>query len=146
MKDATSSCGQGQQTLTYIMKYVKLIISPFQVTVVLKDGKFYFLRADNVEIGDKMMANGMEAKVISIQSFKMNMKVSIETEDATIETNGVLVTGLFEDNPDVVDRMVVSNALVTDYKRSHFGESSIEICMAYKTWKKAYVLNNKYLV
>ena len=92
------------------------------------------------------MVNGIEAKVTNIQTFKMNMKVAIETQDATIETNVVLVSGLCEDNPDVVGRMVVSNALVTDYKRSHFGESSIEICMAYKTWKKAYILNNKYLV
>ena len=92
------------------------------------------------------MANGIEAKAINIQSFKMNMKVSIETEDSTIETNGVLVTGLCEDNPAVADRIVVSNALVTDYNISHFGESSNEMCMAYQTWKKAYNLNNKYFV
>ena len=93
-----------------------------------------------------MMVNGIESKVTRIKTLEMNMKVAIETEDATIETNGVLASGLCEDNPDVVDRMVVSNALVTDYKRSHFGESSNEICMAYKTWKKAYILNNQYLV
>ena len=121
------------------------VTSP-HLMMVLKDGKFYFLRADNVKIGDKMMVNGIESKLTNIETFKTNLKVAIETEDATIETNGVLVSGLCEDNPDVVDRMVVSNALVTDYKRSHFGESSIEICMAYKTWKKAYILNNKYLV
>ena len=119
------------------------VTSP-HLMMVLKDGKFYFLRADNVEIGDKMMVNGIESKVTNIQTFNMNMKVAIETEDATIETNGVLASGLCEDNPDVVDRMVVSNALVRDYKMSHFGESSNEMCMAYETWKKAYNLNNNY--
>ena len=112
--------------------------------MVLKDGKFYFIRADNVEIGDKMMVNGIESKVTNIQTFKMNMKVAIETVDATFETNGVLASRLCEDNPDVVDRIVVSNALIMDYKIRHFGESSNEKCMAYKTWKKAYNLNDKY--
>ena len=93
-----------------------------------------------------MMVNGIEAKVTNIQTFKMNMKVAIETQDATIETNVVLVSGLCEDNPDVVGRMVVSNALVTDYNIIHFGESCNEMCMAYKSWKKAYNLNNKYFV
>ena len=121
------------------------VTSP-HLMMVLKDGKLYFVRADNVQIGDKMLVNGTQSKVTSIQTFKMNTKVAIETEDATIETNGILASGLCEDNPDVVDRIVVSNALVKDYKRSHFGDSSNEICMAYKTWKKAYNLNNKYFV
>ena len=119
------------------------VTSP-HLMMVLKDGQFYFLRADNVELGDKMMVNGIASKVTNIETFKMNMKIAIETEDATIETNGVLASGLCEDNPDVADRTVVSNALVTDYKNSHFGENSNEICMAFKTWKKAYNLNNEF--
>ena len=97
------------------------VTSP-HLMMVMKDGKLYSIRADNVEIGDKMMMNEIEAKVTNIQTFKMNMKVSIETEDATFEKNGVLASRLCEDNPDVVDRTVVSNALETDNKIGHFGE------------------------
>ena len=120
------------------------VTSP-HLMMIKKEKEFYFLRADNVELGDKMMVDGVESEIMDIKVFQLKTKVAIETEDATIQTNGVLASGLCDYNPDVVDRIVFSEALVTDYKASHFGERFNDMCMDFKSWANAFKVNNKFL-
>ena len=113
--------------------------------MVKQDKEFYFRRADNVQIGDTMLVNGLESRISGIQTFQMNTKVSIETEEGTIQANGILASGLCEDNPDVIDRIVLADSLVRDYKVNHFGEVFTEMCMDSASWQTAYLVNNKNL-
>ena len=75
----------------------------------------------------------------------IEQKVSVETEDGTIQANGVLVSGLCDHNPEVVGRMVKLENYVTDYKVNHFGEEYLEMCMDTMAWENAYRINNGYL-
>ena len=114
--------------------------------MIIKDnGAFYFLRADDVQIGDEMVVDGTEAKVSNIRNFWINSKVAIETEEGTIQANGVLASGLCDENPDPVDRMMPSEAIIRHYKTSHFGKGFNEMCMDTGSWKKAYNINNRFI-
>ena len=112
--------------------------------MVIKSENFYFLRADNVQLGDKMLVNKAEFEVTGIQLLQINTKVSIETEEGTIQANGVLASGVCEDNPDVGDRIVLADTVIKDYKSNHFGESFNDMCMDSASWKRAYIINNRY--
>jgi len=113
--------------------------------IVMNNGEFYFLRADDVQIGDEMVIDGTEAKVTNIQNFWIDSKVAIETEEGTIQANGVFTSGLCDENQDLVGRMMSAKALVRDYKSSHFGEGFNAMCMDTMSWTKAYLINNQLL-
>ena len=124
--------------------YHVTVTSP-HLMIIKNNGEFYFLRADDIRIGDEMVVDGTEAKVKKIQNSWINSKVAIETEEGTIQVNGVLTSGLCDENPDLVDRMMWSESLVEDYKTNHFGEGFNDMCMDTLSWKKAHEINNLFM-
>ena len=110
--------------------------------ILIKSGRSYFIRADSVQIGDQMFVNGTVAKVIKIKNHFLQRKVSIETEDGTIQVNGILASGLCDDNPELVNRIVKYEPLIKDYKSKHFGEAYNDMCMDNNAWKNAFMINN----
>ena len=124
--------------------YHVTVTSP-HLMIIKNNGEFYFLRADDIRIGDEMVVDGTEAKVKKIQNSWINSKVAIETEEGTIQANGVLTSGLCDENPDLVDRMMWSESLVADYKTNHFGEGFNDMCMDTLSWKKAHEINNLFM-
>ena len=110
--------------------------------ITLKDGQSYLTRADSVDIGDDMIVDGRVTKVTNINDHLLQRKVAIETEDGTIQVNGVLASGLCDNNPNVVNRIVKYDSFIDDYKSRHFGEEYKNLCMDRKAWKYAYMINN----
>ena len=110
--------------------------------ILMKSGRYYFIRADSVQISDQMIVNGLVTNVTKIKNHLLQRKVSIETEDGTILVNGVLASGLCDDNPEVVNRIVKYESLIKDYKLKHFGEVYNNMCMDNNAWKNAYMINN----
>ena len=53
-----------------------------------------------------MIVNGVMAKVSNIKNHLLTRKVAVETEDGTVLLNGVLASGICDDNPDTVERIV----------------------------------------
>ena len=110
--------------------------------IILENGQSYFTRADSVKVGDEMIVNGVMTKVTKINHHLLQRKVAIETEDGTIQVNGVLASGICDSNPDVVNRIVKYDSFIEDYKSRHFGVEYNSLCMDRKAWKYAYMINN----
>ena len=104
--------------------------------------EFYLVRADNVQVGDKMMINANEAKVTEVRNHMIDHKVAIETESGTLQVNGVLTSGLCEDNPESVEKILMFDVVIQNYTSSHFGNEYKNLCMDDVAWKNAYLINN----
>ena len=112
--------------------------------IILRRGKYYFTRADAVQINDQMVVHGVMAKVSNIRNHFLTRKVAVETEDGTVLLNGVLASGICDDNPVAVERIVKYESIIQDYKYTHFGKGYENMCMDRKAWKYAYMINNGY--
>ena len=110
--------------------------------IILKHGKSYLIRADDVQVGDTMIVNGTVTNVQNIQTLIIKRKVAIETEDGSVQVNGVLASGICEDNPEAINRTVHLKALIKRYKSIHFGLEYNEMCMDSIAWKNSYLINN----
>ena len=124
----------------------QITVTSSHLMITSKNRSIYFLRAENVQIGDVMIYDGHETRVKLIQNISIPRKVSIETEDGTILANGILVSGLCDYNPEVLDRTVVFNSYVTKYKLQHFGKEYFEMCMDTVAWKNSYHINNAFYI
>ena len=121
-----------------------LTVTSAHLMIIWKNGKSYFVRADEVQVGDAMQVQEAIAHVTKIENIMIMKKVSIETEDGTVQANGVLASGLCDHNPEVHGRVVKSGNLVKNYKILHFGEKYNTMCMDRVTWKNSYMINNGY--
>jgi len=84
-------------------------------------------------------------QVTGIRSHTINTKVAIETEDGTLQANGVWTSGLCDDNFEVENSIVEFQVIVKDYRFSHFGKEYNHMCMDAVTWKISYQRNNELL-
>ena len=125
--------------------HLQLTVTSPHLMIIAKNDKFYFIRADYVEIGDKMFVNKKLLQVTGIRSHTINTKVAIETEDGTLQANGVWTSGLCDDNFEVENSIVEFQAIVKDYRFSHFGKEYNHMYMDAVTWKIAYQRNNELL-
>ena len=140
--DVTKSYGNWTaHTFEFTNGYHLTATSP-HLMIILKNGQSYLTRADSVEIGDEMIVDGRVTEVAKINHQLMQRKVAIETEDGTIQVNGVLASGLCDNNPEVVNRVVKYDSFIDDYKSRHFGEEYNSLCMDRKAWKYAYMIDN----
>ena len=121
---------------------IRLRATSPHLMIIMRNRISYFIRAENVRIGDEMIVNGMMAPVIDIQIHMITRKVSIETEDGTVQVNGVLASGICDNNPEAVNRIIDYRSFVEDYKTRHFGAEYNHMCMDSVAWKNAYVINN----
>ena len=125
--------------------HLQLTVTSPHLMIIAKNDKFYFIRADYVEIGDKMFVNKKLRQVTGIENHTIKSKVAIETEDGTLQANGVWTSGLCDDNFEVEKRIVEFQAIVKDYRFSHFGKEYNHMCMDAVTWKISYQRNNELL-
>ena len=128
----------------------KLTATSPHMMIIWKHGVPYLVRADQVQLGDLMKMGEMITSVTSIQNHSIKTKVAIETEDGTIQVNGVLATSLCDNNPDAFDKIMKFETTLENYKNSHFGEDYNTMCMDSVAWKNAkkfwiYNRNNVYL-
>jgi len=110
--------------------------------IIWKEEVPYFVRADQVQIGDEMKIGEKIIEVNRIDNNVINSKVAVETEDGTLEVNGVLASGLCDDNPDVMKMVMKVKPMIKNYKSSHFGEEYNIKCMNSHSWRSAYQINN----
>ena len=110
--------------------------------IIVRNEKLFFSRADSIRIGDLMLVDERIAQVISIKNHTIDRKVAIETEDGTLQVNGVWASGLCDDNVNEVNRVVEHHALVEEYKKTHFGDEYNYMCMDTRAWRNAYMRNN----
>lgn len=130
-------------SFTFVSGHQLTVTSP-HVMIVWKDGVPYFLRADQVQVGDVMKVGQELTQVTMIQDQMIGIKVAIETEDGTIQANGVLASGICDHNPELLSTTGNSKEFVKKYKSFHFGENYIYMCMDPVAWKNAYILNNQF--
>ena len=129
-------------TFLFPNDYHLTVTSP-HLMIVFKKEKSYFIRADQVRIGDTMLVNKKLVEVASVTNHLIERKVAIETEDGTLQVNGIWASGFCEDNADVENRVSEYHAVVDDYKLRHFGKNYLDMCMDEMTWKIAYMRNNR---
>ena len=125
-------------------KRLNVTVTSPHLMIILKKEKFYFIRADHVEINDTMLVNKRLIKVIGIKNHLIKRKVAIETEDGTLQANGVWASGFCDDNVEVNNRIAEYNSVIEDYKFRHFGKEYNSMCMDKVAWKIAYHRNNKF--
>ena len=121
---------------------IKLTVTSPHLMIIKKNGELYFSRADNVQIGDEMIVEKKLVHVVEIKSQRIKKKVAVETEDGTIEANGIFASGLCDYNPDVTNRILKYVMYTKKYKSKHFGNQYKYKCMDRKTWKENYLINN----
>ena len=122
-----------------------LTVTSPHLMIVFKKENFYFIRADQVQIGDTMLVDKKLVEVASVTNHLIERKVAIETEDGTLQVNGIWASGFCEDNADLENRIAEYHAVVDDYKVRHFGKDYYNMCMDENTWKIAYMRNNRWL-
>ena len=119
-----------------------LTVTSPHLMIIVQSEKSYFIRADQVQVGDLMLVNKKLVKVTSTQNHFIERKVAIETEDGTIQVNGVWASGFCDNNVDTLNRVVKYQTIVDDYKIRHFGEDYNSMCMDEVAWKISYLRNN----
>lgn len=119
-----------------------LTVTSPHLMIIWKNGISYFVRADEVRVGDEMQVGKAITSVSKIKNHMIEEKVAVETEDGTIQANGVLASGLCDDNPDVLNKVVQSKLVVKNYKLLHFGEQYNTMCMDHAAWRTSYMINN----
>ena len=63
-------------------------------------------------------------QIKSIVNKVVDKKVNVETEDGTIEANGVLTSGFCDHNPGLVNMVAKAEETIETYKISHFGSAT----------------------
>ena len=81
-------------------------------------------------------------KVIHIENHVISTKVAVETEEGTLQVNGILASGLCDDNPELMKSIMKVQPMVKNYKSCHFGEEYDAMCMDSDAWMNAYLVNN----
>ena len=142
--DVTISTGNWFAHTFEFVKGHHLTATSAHLMIIQKYGKSYLIRAEDVQVGDTMIVNGTVTKVQNIQNRIIKRKVAIETEDGSAQVNGVLASGICEDNPEVINRTVYLEALIKQYKSIHFGFEYNAMCMDSIAWKNSYLINNGY--
>ena len=142
--DVTISTGNWIAHTFLFSKGHHLTATSPHLMIILKYGKSYLIRAEDVQVGDTMIVNETVTKVQNIRNRIIKRKVAIETEDGSVQVNGVLASGICEDNPEVTNRTVHLEALIKWYKSVHFGIEYNEMCMDTIAWKNSYLINNGY--
>ena len=121
----------------------QLTVTSPHIMIVWKDGKPYFNRADQVIAGDEMIVDENLIRIKSIVNKVVGKKVNVETEDGTIEANGVLTSGFCDHNPGLVNMVAKAEETIETYKISHFGSAYNSMCMDVTAWRSAYMANNR---
>ena len=129
-------------TFLFPNDYHLTVTSP-HLMIVFKKEKSYFIRADQVRIGDLMLVNKKLVEVANVTDHLIERKVAIETEDGTLQVNGIWASGFCEDNADVKNILTEYHSAVDDYKLRHFGKDYFNMCMDEMSWKIAYMRNNR---
>ena len=114
--------------------------------IIWKDGNAYFVRADQVQIGDEMKVGKTIRQVTQIKNHTIHRKVSVETEDGTVLVNSVLASGFCDHNPKTIDQVMMVEPMVQSYKSGHFGNVYNVMCMDSVSWKHSYMINNGFLI
>ena len=122
----------------------QLTVTSPHLMIIRKNDISYFIRADEVNIGDLMLVKGHDVPITKIKNHMIETKVSIETEDGTVKVNDVLVSGICEYNPEVVNRVMKRHVIIDRYIQDHFGKDYSNMCMDDIAWKKRYMVNNGY--
>ena len=117
------------------------VTSP-HVMIIWKNGISYLLRADQVQLGDQMKIGKEITCVTEVFIYRMKSKVSIETEDGTIQVNDVLATGFCDNNPEITEKILQAQQMLQEYKRHHFGKYIDNQCMDTIAWMNTYLYNN----
>ena len=117
------------------------VTSP-HLMIIRKNGMWYFVRADQVNVGDEMRVGYLVEKVIKVTRLIIRSKVAIETEDGTIQVNEVLTSGLCDTIPKNLGFALKTDTALKEYKLSHFGEYFDNKCMNAIAWKNAHIRNN----
>ena len=130
-------------------KDLHLTVTSPHIMIIWKDNKPYMVRADKVQVGDKMVVNENVREVQSIQTYMITTKVNVETEDGTINANGVLVSGFCDINPELLISTAPATTTIEGYTSSHFNETYNTACMDknnygywYDTWMIKYGYNS----
>ena len=121
------------------------VTSP-HLMILWRGGVSYFVRADAVHAGDVMKVGEDLMEVTKVEDYVIKSKVAVETEDGTIQANQVLASGICDDNPQVIGRMVEAKKMLSEYKLEHFGEDYSHKCMDTVAWKDAYLSINGFPV
>jgi hypothetical protein len=141
--DVTISTGKwNAHTFTFASGHQLTVTSP-HLMIVWKDGMSYFERADEIQIGDEMNIGDTTTLVKRVRNHMIDTKVAVETEDGTIQVNGILASGFCDDNPNVINNVVKTKPIIENYKSCHFGEDYNTMCMDSVAWKNAYMINNR---
>ena len=142
--DVTISTGTWKSHSFVLSSGHQLTVTSPHLMIIWKNGMPYFVRADQVQVADKMKVGDKISKVTRIKTHLIDIKVGIETEDGTVQVNGVLASGLCDHNPELHDSVLSAKAVVKKYKSFHFGGDYNSMCMNTLSWKKAYMVNNGY--
>ena len=112
------------------------------VMIIWRSGQWYFVRADQVQMGDQMKVDQEMVHVIEVFTNIIKAKVAIETEDGTIQVNNVLTSGFCDDTPQASSLTLKAWHLLHKYKQLHFGDITNNACMDNVSWKNMYLKNN----
>ena len=143
--DVTVHTGGSYMAHTFLFRNDhQLTVTSPHIMIIWKDGKPYFIRADQVKAGDEMIVDENLNRIKSIETKVISTKVNVETEEGTIEANGVLASGFCDHNPDLVNMVAKAEETIETYKLSHFGSAYNSMCMDVTAWRSAYMANNGY--
>ena len=144
--DVTVSNGIWTAHTFTFSNFRNLTVTSPHLMIVKRNEQSYFIRADMIQIGDIMYVDEKELFVTFIRNHRMTTKVSVETEDGTINVNNVFVSGLCDYNPSAVNRIVKYHFIIDRYIKNHFGKEYLNMCMDDRAWKKRYIINNGYQI
>lgn len=121
----------------------RLTVTSPHMMIIWPNNEPHFVRADQVKVGDMMKLSQTIAPVTEIRTSMVGSKVAVETEDGTIQGNGVLTAGFCDDNPDMLDRAMKATGILKIYKDRHFGQCYNTMCMDTIAWNNTYMINNE---
>ena len=121
----------------------QLTVTSPHMMIIWPNNEPHFVRADQVKVGDMMKLSQTIKPVREIITYTVESKVAVETEDGTIQGNGVLTAGFCDDNPDMLDRAMKATGILKIYKDRHFGQCYNTMCMDSIAWNNTYMINNE---
>ena len=102
--DVTLSTGNWNSHSFVLYSGHQLTVTSPHWMIIWRDGMSYFVRADQVQVGDEMKVDESITQVTRIRNHLIQIKVGIETEDGTIKANGVLASGLCDNNSEMFEK------------------------------------------